>query len=147
MQNVAKELGIDWFPCFCHVANLILGDFVSSINQQFSAIQNLQNHIGRSSVFKRFCIQENSKITSIPSFSRTRWYSAFSMLDAVFKLKSIIIKYIETEDQSISLDDNFWSIIQILHAIFKSFKEITNKLEKDCYVHYPWFCQVFDIYI
>ena len=130
MKKVAEDMRIQWSPCYCHIVNLILGSFINSITMQFKCVQDLQNKLGRSTIFKQFCIRENAPISTIPGYTPTRWYSAYEMLNSICRLKQFIISYLQENKQEIPVE-SFWVNVEQMKFAFKAFKEVTKNLESN----------------
>ena len=59
MPATAIQLGLKWSPCYCHILNLVAGDFTKCISLLVGPILEIQKTLGRSTLFTQFCIQKN----------------------------------------------------------------------------------------
>jgi hypothetical protein len=64
-----------WHPCICHQINLIVELIITKSDFFLNPIKEFQAHVSKSPKFTSFCIANNATVSSIPSFSPTRWFS------------------------------------------------------------------------
>lgn len=63
MPAAATLLQLNWSPCYCHILNLVAGDFTKFISMIIDPILAIQKKLGRSTVFTQFCIQKSRQYT------------------------------------------------------------------------------------
>lgn len=132
MPATASLLNLKWSPCYCHVLNLVAGDFTKCISMIVSPILEIQKKLGRSTLFTQYCIQKKSKIFSIPMPTETRWYSYYSTLYAIKQLKNIIIEFLQIQKKIVmNIDDSLWEDVECLFDIYNTFRIAFNGLESD----------------
>lgn len=147
MKSLAEKIGLAWSPCFCHVMNLIMEDIVDSCENLLSLLFQLQSHLGRSTVFHNYLIQNGSKTFSLPSHTATRWYSLYKLLKNTFVLKQMIINFMARNDapheEIGTIPVQFWIDIENLLTIFATAKAGMETLESD---EFGTMSQVIDVF-
>ena len=130
MKATSDCLGLEWYPCYCHVANIILQTFIQACEKPFNEVQEMQRQLGRNSAFRDFCRSKGSRIISIPSFTETRWYSAYSMFKAISILHPLINQFLEEERKPIP-QEIFWDNVEIMLSVLSGFREVILNLERN----------------
>ena len=132
MKATSDCLELRWSPCYCHIANLILQSFIKASGEAFKEIQEIQRTLGSNPMFRQFCKNRGSHIISIPSFTETRWYSAYSMVKAIFNLQPHILAFLN-EEKKAAPPDRFWDMVRALMCVLHGFRTATLYLEHNCF--------------
>ena len=132
MPATTRNAGLKWSPCYCHILNLVAEEFTRNICELIDPILDLQKHLSKSTLFTQFCINHGSKITSIPTPTRTRWYSYCQTFKAIHRLQPLIIEF--AQKKYINLDsfpNDIWNMLPMICSIFATIKIAYQGLESD----------------
>lgn len=96
--NMVKSfdfINLQRIPCVCHCINTFITHFIEAIRDQvFVPIFSEQSSLSKSAVFRQFCANDPTiKLTSIPSYTQTRWYSVFELLGHLRIMKRTILDF------------------------------------------------------
>lgn len=126
MKATAALFGtIKWIPCFCHIMNNLMGKFITACEAKLSYLFKLQRTLGSSCLFHNYVMQDTSiRVSSLPSYTYTRWYSMFKLLRNTLILQDKITGYIpiynEKHPQNIielPNDDYFEQLAMLINVI------------------------------
>lgn len=130
--------GIKWIPCFCHIMNNLMGKFISASEAKLSYLFKLQRSLGISCLFHNYVTQEpNIRVSSLPCYTYTRWYSMFKLLRNTLILKDKIVEFIplynEKHPQNIIElpDDDFFEQLAMLINVIATARNAMMTLESD----------------
>jgi hypothetical protein len=121
-------------PCFCHVLNLMVHDFIEKIN--IDELLSFLNSFARSSRFTGYLEKKKAMYKSIPTFSPTRWFSLANAVRNCIADKAEIIQFISKERRkrkpfSMQISDATWEAVEKLHKILQQFRYVCQRLEGD----------------
>ena len=133
MPAIASCLKVEWAPCYCHVMNLLLQDFVDACTPKLQCMLQIQRSLGSSQVFHNYLVQQNAKITSLPSYTITRWYSLFKLMKNFLALKNEIQSYLQSNrSNAIGVPkDEYFQIIGELIKVFGTARNVMGNMESD----------------
>ena len=133
MPSIAAKMGINWYPCYCHIMNLLLQDFIYICGDRLQPLLDMQRTLGSSTVFHNYIVHQNACVTSLPNVTPTRWYSLYKLMNNTLKLKMHIINFLSTHRYK-SIDsppEDFFDDLQQLFSVFATAKYVMQKLESD----------------
>ena len=93
----------NWYPCYCHIFDLLLNRLLEYADPQLKLMFTIQKKIGNSHAFHNFLKSANASYSSIPTFSKTRWFSIYHTMRNFIELKDLITEFILSEN--IKFDD------------------------------------------
>lgn len=130
--------GIKWIPCFCHIMNNLMGKFITASEAKLSYLFKLQRSLGSSCLFHNFVVQDSTiRVSSLPSYTYTRWYSMFKLLRNTLILKDKIVEFIplynEKHPQNIIElpEDSFFEQLAMLINVIATARNAMMTLESD----------------
>jgi hypothetical protein len=123
-------LEISWFPCVCHLLNLILKEFCRAGKLLLNAMTSLQNSLGHSAVFSYFCTERGLKKTTIPESNITYWSALQRMVESIVELRPTIREFLRTHG-SFHLDDDVFVLAAQLKSILEWFRQLLLVMESD----------------
>ena len=135
MPAIAHVMGLKWRPCYCHIINLLMHSFVQSISDLLEPLFIIQRTLGSSTVFHNYLIQQNTTVTSLPSYTQTRWYSLYKLLKNVLILQPHIQAFLASHRyDSIGVPENeFFNQLSKLITVFGTAKNVMMHLESDSF--------------
>ena len=135
MPAIANCLTVDWSPCFCHVMNLLMQDFVNACDKKLQLLFMIQRSLGSSQVFHNYLVNQKSKLTSLPGYTPTRWYSLFKLMRNFLIMKNNIQAYLHANhNDAIGVpDDSYFEVIKSLLDVFGTARYVMGKMESDVF--------------
>lgn len=135
---------IAWFPCICHILNLVLKQFYETGASHFAVMKSLQRILSRSTVFTEFCREQGAKRTTIPELEPTRWSSMYRMVHAIVELRPTIIAFRDVSRPMIDITDDAFILADQIHETLREFKDILVQFESDAFGN---ICKVYPAFI
>ena len=126
-------------PCFCHIINLAVQDFVKALREDsalglghvLESIREIARILRTSQLkwetFEECCRFYKIFAATIPLDIKTRWNSTFRMLETAIYLRTPIERFLAI-DRSMSqyvLTDAQWELAEVLMVILIPFKRVT----------------------
>ena len=119
-QILNQTIGSNWYPCYCHIFDLLINKILDDANPLLKSMFLIQKKIGNTHAFHNYLILSNAKYSSIPSFSKTRWFSIYFTMRNFIELKEYITDFILQENIQIDEDSSFEpEIFQIVSEIIE----------------------------
>lgn len=139
MKATAERFGDDikWIPCFCHIMNNIMGKFITASEGKLSHLFLIQRSLGSSSLFHNYVIDARMKVSSLPSYTYTRWYSMYKLLRNTLILKEQIKDFIPEHNRRHSANpielpgDDFFHELEMLINVIATARNAMMTLESD----------------
>ena len=133
MPAIAHQLNIKWRPCYCHIINLLMQSFVQSLYNKLDLLFVIQRTLGSSTIFHNYIVQQNATVTSLPSYTETRWYSLYKLIKNVLTLQPHIQAFLTNHRyDSIGVPNNeFFNNLSKLLIVFGTAKNMMMHLESD----------------
>ena len=128
-----------WLGCIDHLLQLVTKKAFSDLPQSEGALKacrNLVNFFNSSPQATRKLLGKQVEGRAVKPIQdvTTRWWSTYSMVDRLLRLK-IYFSLLENEDDlQCNLNDSQWMIITDLHALLKPFMITQKLLEGQAYV-------------
>ena len=101
MISVVDTLGYIWSPCYCHIFTNLLGRVIRGIEDDLQPLFDLQASLSHSTCFKNYCINKKLRITSLPSYTKTRFYSLFKLLRNFHEIRESINDFLHDEKREL----------------------------------------------
>lgn len=95
MRKAVTSSGLKWFPCACHIINSAFKELC----QFFPVIATLESRVNTlrdTNTFRQFLRQQEAPLTTICSYSPTRWLSLSQTLSDIISLEGYIKLYQNT---------------------------------------------------
>ncbi|KAK8837527.1 hypothetical protein M9Y10_036525 [Tritrichomonas musculus] len=92
MSKTAEIKGLQWDPCFIHLLNNCVRDFIAK-HEDLKNLLTKGNVSRTKEVFISFLECNNAPISNISKYSKTRWMSCVQTIDSIVKLEEFIKKY------------------------------------------------------
>ena len=105
-----------WFPCFCHIMDLLLQTIVESAYPTIEQMFVHQKTLGHSTVFHNYLIEHEAPVTTLPSYTPTRWFSIFELMDHYVKLKTFIADFLAASNEDFD-PDVFDAVADLLNVV------------------------------
>lgn len=151
MVKSFNTLPFQRIPCVCHCINTFVTHFIEALRDAiFAPIFSEQATLSKSTVFTQFCENmPDMSLSSIPSYTQTRWYSIYELLDHLKKMKTTIYKFYRRKRDNNGqltleelpdsewipikrdLDDRIFNHVHSLKPFFFSIKKAYKQLESD----------------
>lgn len=132
MKAVASALEIQRRPCYCHLMNLIIRDFIDASQSKIGFLTVMQKTLSCSSKWQSFIMTSKANVLSLPSYTQTRWYSIFSLI----KNSILLQPYIETFYSKYNLGDipnNFFDYLSEIVKVIGTARNAMMILESDSF--------------
>jgi hypothetical protein len=121
MISTVDKLKLVRIPCFCHVINLMVGDILEVID--ISPLISFASAAARSAKFSEML--SNAQYKSLPTYSRTRWYSLYKLVRNSLADKEEIEKFISTERKAgrkvSDIPEETWEVAAKMEGILATF--------------------------
>lgn len=104
MIRTAKIMKVCWDQCFIHTFNKTVEEFIKT-NKDMSNILHKANLATKKEVFVSFLEMKHAPISSIKTYSETRWMSCAETFNSIVILKDYIIEYNETGHEALLTKD------------------------------------------
>jgi hypothetical protein len=128
MPATARELKMNWMPCFAHVFNLMLVGIVDSVKVKFLRIIDLPKVLNKSTKWRK--VEKYSRYCTVAKWCKTRWYSMHRLLVHAIALQEAINEFFE--EQGIDLiPETQWAWAKAMLPILTVFRQAIEKLETD----------------
>lgn len=121
MSNVADEMGLDWDPCFVHLFNNCIKNYIEESDEIYTVLKKANKAL-KKEVFVEFLEINGAPLSNIKKYCKTRWMSCFDTLDSIVRLKPFIQGYTKETGEEL-FNGNDFEIIEIIHPFFKSLNE------------------------
>ena len=128
MPAIAEKMGFEWAPCFIHLFNNCIRDFVEG-EPSISSILSKANSLRKQEVFVSFLESKMAPISSIKKYSKTRWMTCFETLKSISQLKDYIQEYFEMGNEELFTEEELETVDLIL-PFFQSLNEAYEFLLK-----------------
>jgi hypothetical protein len=122
-----------WCPCWAHILNLMLGKILDALRPDF--FDDLLDFVGglsRTSAWRKLLARHGDFAqSSMPSFSRTRWYSLARLLQRVIKVWGTLQEYICDVLKKDPFSDAVFQKVSGFAQVVGTFANATASLEGD----------------
>lgn len=137
--NIVNAIRINkWqhVPCFAHILNISIQHALNNIKQIMSKIKNIVEFFKQSSaaLHKLQNIQKQSGFEPLKLIQecKTRWNSAFKMMEKIVKLKEPILSTLAITNNSLNcISDNEWEIISSACTFLQVFDDVTTEMSSE----------------
>jgi hypothetical protein len=127
-MNLARERNghpkMTWFPCFCHLINLILRAFAAASKDEMFGLRELERSLGECCAFTAFLRSVDSKRLTIARPTEIRWSSKIEMCYSVVALKNHILAFRNTPQAAQAIRD-----AEDLIPVLGIFEEVLHRFE------------------
>jgi hypothetical protein len=93
-QKGKGKPGLTWFPCICHLLNLVLKAFLKAGVVNLKPLKHLINALGHSTVFTAICRAAKKKRTKLAQPTKIRWASHAEMVQSIIDLRDELADFI-----------------------------------------------------
>jgi hypothetical protein len=135
MPATVHRLRKSWMPCFAHVFNLILCTLLKSFETILGPLMNIIPSLNGSTKWAFFV--HNARYSTIPTWTQTRWYSMYELLEHVDVLRDPISAFLRMgtvkKDGVVvtEIPEGTWAMVPIVKRMCQTFKKAVELLESD----------------
>jgi len=137
--NIVNAIRINkWrhVPCFAHILNIGIQHALNNIKQIMSKIKNIVEFFKQSSaaLHKLQNIQKQSGFEPLKLIQecKTRWNSAFKMMERIVKLKEPMLSTLAITNNSLNcISNNEWEIIYSACTFLQVFDDVTTEMSSE----------------
>jgi hypothetical protein len=87
------EPAMDWLPCFCHLINLVLKEFMVAGSKLYAPLKVIENQLGHSAGFTEFCAEAGASRTRVAQSIDIRWASYHNAVASIIELQHEILVF------------------------------------------------------
>ena len=133
MKATARALNIPWHPCFCHLINLIVGDFINAAHANIDYLSTLQKTLCASTKWISYLQSCKSPLLSLPSYTVTRWYSIYNLLKNAITLQPFIESFAIEQGWSTEIPYGFFQRLEEIINVIATARNAIMQLESDSF--------------
>lgn len=134
MPATARLLKKGWSPCWAHIFNLMLKQIVIAVKKEcVSPISKVARLVAVSTKWRKLVYHnQRFRLSSIGSYSETRWYSLWKLLKNALALREEVRAFIgEPWASNLEQFDALYGRLTQLYRVVTTFKSATEAVESD----------------